>query len=180
MSIEWGVHQLTTLFHHRLDALGIPSQFDDYGAGTHSWPYWARDLRWSIGAVMAGFTNPRPMPTSVTYTSADPQYAVYGWHVTMHRLVREFSTLQGAGRSGFTVKGSGSASVVTPAVYRPGGRFTVTVGSRTLVERASGAGTLIIDVPLGRSNTVQEYPLNGPPIGARVYTTQVTIARAGR
>jgi S-formylglutathione hydrolase FrmB len=178
MSIEWGAHQLNTLFHHRLGALGISSQFDDYGAGTHSWPYWARDLRWSIGAVMADFTNPRPMPTSITYTSADPRYAIYGWQVTMHRLVREFSTLESAGRSGFTVKGSGSATVVTPAVYAPGGSFAVTVGSRRLIETASAAGTLTVDLPLGRSNTVQEYPLDGPPNGTRVYTKRVTIAPA--
>jgi hypothetical protein len=178
MSIEWGVHQLTTLFHRRLDALGISSQFDDYGSGTHSWPYWARDLRWSIGAVMSDFNNPRPTPTSITYTSADAGYAAYGWQVAMHRAVREFSTLQGAGSAGFTVKGSGAATVVTPAIYVPGGRFTVTVGSQTTVQRASAAGTLTIDVPLGPSNTVQEFPLDGPPIGTRVFTKRVTIAPA--
>ncbi len=179
-SIEWGVHQLTALFHHRLGALGIPSQYVDYGSGTHIWPYWVRDLRWSIGAIMADFTNPRPHPTTVTYTSADPQYAVYGWQVTMHRLVREFSTLEDAGRFRFTVKGSGSATVVTPAIYRPGRKFIVTVGSRTFVERASHGGTLTVPVPLGRSDTVQEYPLDGPPIGTRVYSTHVAITRAKR
>jgi S-formylglutathione hydrolase FrmB len=28
----------------RLRALKIPAQFDFYGPGTHSWPYWQRDL----------------------------------------------------------------------------------------------------------------------------------------
>jgi diacylglycerol O-acyltransferase / trehalose O-mycolyltransferase len=28
----------------RLRALKIPAQFDFYGAGTHDWPYWQRDL----------------------------------------------------------------------------------------------------------------------------------------
>jgi hypothetical protein len=76
--------------------------------------------------------------------------------------------------------GSGSATVVTPAFYRPGSRFRVTVGSRSLLERASGAGRLTIDVRLGPSNTVQDYPLNGSPIGTRVFTTRVTIALAPR
>jgi hypothetical protein len=178
MGIEWGVDQLTTMFHHRLVQLGIPSTFDNYGSGTHSWPYWARDLRWSIGAIMADFNNPRPNPTTVTYTSADSQYAVYGWQVTTHRLVREFSTLQDAGPSGFTVKGSGRATVVTPAVYTPGASFKVTVGSTTVTQQASGAGTLTIDVPLGPSNMVQEYPLDLGPIGTKVYTTHVTVAPA--
>jgi S-formylglutathione hydrolase FrmB len=178
MGIEWGVDQLTTMFHHRLVQLGIPSTFDNYGSGTHTWPYWARDLRWSIGAIMADFNNPRPNPTTVTYTSADPQYAVYGWQVTTHRRVREFSTLQDAGASGFTVKGSGSATVVTPAIYTPEASFKVTVGSRTVTEQASGTGTLTIDVPLGPSNTVQEYPLDLGPIGTKVYTTHVTVTPA--
>ncbi len=43
--IESGVYQLNVLFHKRLQALGIPSLYDPYGNGTHSWPYWARDLR---------------------------------------------------------------------------------------------------------------------------------------
>jgi diacylglycerol O-acyltransferase/trehalose O-mycolyltransferase len=31
--------------HQRLRALGIRHVFDDYGPGTHDWPYWRRDLR---------------------------------------------------------------------------------------------------------------------------------------
>ena len=49
-TIESGVQVLSTLFHDRLRSLGIPSSFDDYGPGTHAWPYWNRDLRQSIGA----------------------------------------------------------------------------------------------------------------------------------
>ena len=31
--------------HARLRALGIRHVWDDYGPGTHDWPYWRRDLR---------------------------------------------------------------------------------------------------------------------------------------
>lgn len=31
--------------HQRLAALGIPHVWNAYGGGTHSWPYWQRDLR---------------------------------------------------------------------------------------------------------------------------------------
>jgi S-formylglutathione hydrolase FrmB len=31
--------------HRRLRALGIRHTWDDYGPGTHDWPYWRRDLR---------------------------------------------------------------------------------------------------------------------------------------
>ncbi len=175
-AIEAGVHQLTTLFHNRLQALGIPSYFDDYGGGTHSWPYWARDLSQSIGPVMADFANPRPAPSQVTYTAAEPSYTIYGWQVTMHRSVEEFSTLENATRGGFILMGSGSATVVTPALFHRRRRYRVRIGSHSIRERADRYGRLTIQVPLGPSNTVQEYPLDGPSTGTTVYTTHVTIS----
>jgi hypothetical protein len=41
--------------------------------------------------------------------------------------------------------------------------------------RADGTGRLTIPVPLGPSDTVQEYPLDGPRLGTTVYTTHVAI-----
>jgi S-formylglutathione hydrolase FrmB len=175
--IEGGAEILTALFHKRLQELGIPSFFDDYGPGEHNFAYWARDLRWSIGPIMADFEHPLPPPHAVTYTAAESSYEVFGWQVAMHRAVEEFSTLENASARGFTLEGSGSATVVTPSDYRPRHRYTVTVGSRSIRERADRRGRLTIEVPLGPSNTVQEYPLDGPPLGTKVYTTQVAIAR---
>src|SRR6202011_4883174 len=51
-AIEAGVEQLTRLFHNRLVSLRIPSFDDNYGPGTHSWPYWTRGLRVSIGTLV--------------------------------------------------------------------------------------------------------------------------------
>jgi len=175
--IEGGVEILTQLFHQRLKALGIPSLYDYYGNGTHSWPYWARDLRQSIGPIVADFKHPLPAPRAVTFTAAESSYEAFGWRVTMHRAVEEFSTLKDAGATGFTLEGSGSATVVTPANYAPGGTYTVTVGSRRQSERADRRGSLTIQVPLGPSDTTQEYPLDGPALGTTVDTTEVTIAR---
>jgi S-formylglutathione hydrolase FrmB len=179
MVIEAGVQALTKLFHQRLESLHIASFYDDYGPGTHSWPYWARDLRQSIGRVMADFAHPPATPKQVSYTSADARYSAFGWQVSTHRRVREFSTLRGAGRSGFTLQGSGSARVMTPARYRAGARYAIRISSRTGVStqrgRVDAHGRLEIEVPLGPSDTVQEYPLDGPPLGTTVYTTRVTI-----
>jgi hypothetical protein len=180
-AFESGVHQLSTLFHSRLQALGIPSTFDDYGPGTHTWPYWKRDLEWSIPAVMAAFAHPSPTPAAITYTSADPAYAVFGWQVSLHRGVREFSTLRGAGPTGFTLAGSGSATVLTPARYPRHARYRITVraaSGTTVVGGRTGSGRrLSIRLNLGPSNTVQEYPGDGPATGTRVYTTRVSIRR---
>ncbi|HEV2086835.1 MAG TPA: alpha/beta hydrolase family protein [Cryptosporangiaceae bacterium] len=39
-------------FVQRLRALGIPAQVRAYGPGTHSWPYWQRELRLAMPAIM--------------------------------------------------------------------------------------------------------------------------------
>ena len=176
-AIEAGVERLSMLFHRRLQSLGIPSFYDDYGPGTHSWPYWARDLRQSIGPLTADFARPVSIPRRVTYMSADASFALYGWRVAMHRAVREFATLANAGVGGFTLHGSGSATVTTPGRYRRGARYLIRIGARTMSVQVGRARRLTIRVPLGPSNRVQEYPLDGPPTGTTVYKTHVSIVR---
>ena len=185
MFIEGAVDHDNIDFHNRLDSLGIPSLYDPYGNGTHSWPYWARDLRWSIGPIMSDFAHPSPTPATFTYENANAAYSVYGWQVTTHRLVREFSTLEASGASAFTLLGSGSATVLTPTRFHRGRRYRVTIhsstGTTTQMIKASRNGELQIQVPLGPSDTVQEYTYAQPPApspGTTVYTTRVTIARA--
>src|SRR5204863_8713496 len=125
MAIEGAVHRDNEAFEARLQSLAIPSYYDDYGAGTHSWSCWARDLRESMDPLMEDFAHPPPAPPAVTYTSADNAYGVYGWQVAMHRDAREFSTLQDASCGGFALAGSGSATVTTPACLSPGARYSV-------------------------------------------------------
>jgi S-formylglutathione hydrolase FrmB len=179
--IEGGVSQLTKMFHARLQALGIPSLYDAYGAGTHSWPYWARDLRWSISAIMNDFAHPLPTPNPVYYMTAEPAYSVYGWTVAIDRRVEEFSTLSNANAVGFTLAGSGSAIVTTPAQYKRGARYQVTVSSRSgttaVTDRVGASRRLTIQVPLGPSNTAQEYTAAAALSGTKVYSAQVKIAR---
>jgi diacylglycerol O-acyltransferase / trehalose O-mycolyltransferase / mycolyltransferase Ag85 len=38
-------------FVHRLRDLGIPATVDAYGPGTHSWPYWQRELHRALPAI---------------------------------------------------------------------------------------------------------------------------------
>jgi hypothetical protein len=60
--IEQQVREMSLSFHRRLVALGIPHRWDDYGGGTHSWPYWQRDLREDLPSMMATFAHPPPAP----------------------------------------------------------------------------------------------------------------------
>jgi S-formylglutathione hydrolase FrmB len=176
-ALEAGVEQLTMLFHRRLQKLGISSFYDDYGPGTHSWPYWDRDLRQAIGPLMADFATPVSVPRRFSYMSADASFAVYGWRVRMRRAVREFATLADARDGGFTLKGSGSATVTTPARYPRGARYLIRIGTKTISTRVGRARRLRIDVPLGPSNGIQEYPHDGPATGTTVYAKRVSIAR---
>ncbi len=188
-AIEALVHQDNIDFYNRLHSLGIvPTVYDPYGNGTHSWPYWDRDLSWSIGPLMADFAHPAPVPTSFSYQSASTDYSLYGWTVAMHRLAPEFSTLTASGKPGFTLAGSGSATVTTPAFYARRTLYAVTTETQagtktTKTVRTSKQRALTLSVPLGPSDTEQEYSLGGPPAlspGTTVYTTHVAITRERR
>ena len=45
--------------HAKLDQLGIPHVYDDYGSGVHDWPYWARDLERTLINLRAVFPETR-------------------------------------------------------------------------------------------------------------------------
>jgi diacylglycerol O-acyltransferase / trehalose O-mycolyltransferase len=57
--IELGVHDMSLSLHQRLLALGIPHTWNDYGPGTHSWPYWQRDLSEAMPSMMRSFKSYR-------------------------------------------------------------------------------------------------------------------------
>jgi S-formylglutathione hydrolase FrmB len=184
-AIEAAVYQDNIDFHELLQQVGIaPAVYDPYGNGTHSWPYWDRDLTWSIGDVMNDFAHPVTVPKSFSYMSASPEYSMFGWIVSVHRLAAEFSTLQTTGVKGFTLQGSGSATVLTPASFDRAATYLVTIQAQngTTIERLhpTASHRLQIAVPLGPSDTTQEYSQGGPPApspGTTVYTTHVTIQR---
>jgi S-formylglutathione hydrolase FrmB len=57
--IEYGVHDMSVSFHQRLLSLGIAHTWNDYGPGTHTWPYWQRDLAEGLPSMMRGFKSSR-------------------------------------------------------------------------------------------------------------------------
>jgi S-formylglutathione hydrolase FrmB len=173
--IEYGVHDMSVSLHQRLDALGYEHVFDDYGPGTHSWPYWQRDLRAELPRVMATFAEPPPArPRSFAYASIEPSYRIYGWRVAIDRPATELSRISGASARGFALTGSGAATVTTAALYRPRSRHRVRVGSGApLLMRAGRRGRLRIAVPLGPGNQAQEY---SPGTTTQTFTVRVRIA----
>jgi S-formylglutathione hydrolase FrmB len=151
--LEQSTHQQSVNLHERFNALGIPHVWDDYGKGTHTWPYWARDLKRTLPEFMRVLADPPAVPKRVTYTAVEPEYDVYGWHVKFERPALEFSRLEDAASYGFTLAGSGRAVVTTPPVYVPGAPYAA---SRSTVV-ADDAGRLHVPVDLGPGNAMQQY-----------------------
>jgi S-formylglutathione hydrolase FrmB len=173
--IEMGVHDMSVSFHQRLASLGLAHAWEDYGPGAHSWPYWQRDLRNTLPDIMSTLAKPPAPPAPFSFTAVEPRYSVYGWSVAIDRPALEFSKLSNADRGGFTLAGSGAATVVTGRLYRRGARYRVRVASRKpRVLRAGGAGRLRIAVPLGRANESQQYT---PGSTTKVFSKRVRIAR---
>ncbi|HEY2958847.1 MAG TPA: alpha/beta hydrolase family protein [Actinomycetota bacterium] len=51
--IERALYAQNTAFVARLRRLGIPVRLDDYGPGSHDWPYWQRELHRSLPLLLA-------------------------------------------------------------------------------------------------------------------------------
>jgi S-formylglutathione hydrolase FrmB len=151
--IEGAAYQSTQHFYDHLVADGIPAYYDDYVYGTHSFPYWARDLRDYVPWMMNDFAHPSS-PSVVSYTSVDRDWSQWGYGVSIDRsAAEEFSSLTDGSPKGFLLTGSGTATVTTPADYEPGRKLTVTVdgpaGSTTSWVRAGPSGRINVVVPLG-------------------------------
>lgn len=199
--VESNVHEQSVTFHDRLDLLGIPHLWDDYGPGGHEYFYFSRDLAELLPALMQVFAHPPAPPVHFNFTSIATSYHPYGWTVGVTRPALEFSELHGAGRSGFELRGSGSAQVTTARYYRPGQVLKVQVrnleGESTRLLSADASGRLSLALTLGPGNPYQEYSpeatawlatrnateVSGQeltaPAGWPVYVATVTISRAG-
>jgi S-formylglutathione hydrolase FrmB len=171
--IEAGVFAMATNVHNRLDDLGIPHVFDSYGPGQHLWPYWNRGLSQTLPALMKRFHRGSRPPARITFRAAEPSFAAYGWSVSVRRPAMEFSQLGDAGRRGFTLTGSGSATVTTPRLYRRGRAYTVSVRGKARSVLANRRGRLRVAVRLGPGNPVQQFTAGAR---TRVFKARVTIA----
>ena len=153
-----GIEALTNAstmgFVQRARQLGVPHHLVDRGPGTHSWAYWADDLRHYLPQAMAAFAQPPSQPVSTGYRSVEREWAQWGWTVAVRRTsTQDWTTLSGAGPEGFALTGVGRATVTTPAHYPPGAAARVTMRTglwtSTTTTFADASGRLRLTVPLG-------------------------------
>lgn len=174
--------RMSTSVHERLAEFGVPHTWDDYGAGGHDWPYWQRGLRQTLPELMATFAQPPALPDPFIYVAVEPVYRVYNWTVRLQRDQLEFSRLDGASASGFTLSGSGAAEVITAPYYPPGSGHRVRVrGPYDWGEQVISAnedGRLTIHLTLGPSNQYQQYTAAAKVAGTSIHKVFVEILSA--
>ncbi|MGI8492860.1 MAG: alpha/beta hydrolase, partial [Acidimicrobiales bacterium] len=173
MGVEALTHASSLSFAQRAQQVGVGVHLQDYTYGTHSWPYWARDLRQYLGHLMATFSHSPAPPRIVSYESIDKSWSQWGWSVDIQRSsAQAFSGLTAAGPAGFTLTGTGhAAAVVTPPFYRPGSVKTVRLSAQgvSAVERAraDSRGRLHLRVALPFDGALSGVTVLGiPPAGA--------------
>lgn len=156
-------------FADQMEKVGHRGTFDNrYTEGSHAWRWWTtwleqRDLpffheRLLPPQPLRARLAPAPIPESFRYRSIAPAFTVWDHHVTVDRSNREFLDLTDVTAGGFTVQGSGTATVTTARRYRPGAVFTVegaTDEPREVV--ADRDGRLTVTVDLGPSHDADQF-----------------------
>lgn len=142
-----------TMYRHALQT-HVPMTLTDYGAGTHSWPYWIHDMRSYLPEIMRVFGRRWSAPAHVSYDATAPRWTQWGWRVVDRRPVREqFTHLRRAGRDGFTLRGHGVARVTTPPFYSVDSAVKAVLHSRgqastrTLTPNRAGRITMRVSLP---------------------------------
>lgn len=155
---EGEIWEMNKSFVRALNAAGIPHTDYFYGDGTHSWPYFQRDLTDFLAWLAPYIGHPLGAPQSFSFRTAYMTFSAWGWHFAISgRDVREFVYLSHVGRRGFVAKGSGSLSVTTAPLYAPGAVSAVDVNAGRRIVTADPHGRLVFTVDMGPSHEVQQY-----------------------
>jgi S-formylglutathione hydrolase FrmB len=167
-SIELITFGATQRFDRYLTAAGIPHGYHYYGAGTHTFGYWARDLEEYVGPLMRRFRSHARRPRPIGFLSTDDRWQRWGWQVEQRPPEPGFVQLSRARKTGFVITGAGRATVRTAAFYPPGARVRVT--------RRSGAAVSTREMTVGASGRLRVPVVlssDATPATARVAVRQV-------
>jgi S-formylglutathione hydrolase FrmB len=148
-AIEATVHQSAQFFAQAASKAKVAYHLDDYGPGTHTWPYWTRDLAQYLPRLARVFRHPPATPPSISYRSIDKSWTQWGWTVANRRsAAQDWSSLTGATKHHFALATADSARVTTPPDYRPGShhRIAVTGGSGPRSATAGSGGRLHLTI----------------------------------
>ena len=183
--IEKIVYLSTVEMEFQLLKYHIKFYADNYDPGTHSWPYWQRDLQLALPMILADFNDKAAWPTQFTYSSISDVFSQWGYTVTFRRKDAEFGTLVQLSKTHFLVKGSGSANITTPAFFSPNTKFAIQVQTKAAnssvlnhlsTVTSNSKGQLNLSLYLGPSNTITEYSPDWVAKNTKIYTASVTVS----
>jgi S-formylglutathione hydrolase FrmB len=124
-NIENIVYLSTMAFYNALTAAGIHPFLDYYGNGTHSWPYWDRDLESVLPMLMNDFKQENKIPRLMIYKSADTSFSQWGYKIEMKRKIIAFSSITINSNNELTFSGVGTATITTPPIFQPGKGYEI-------------------------------------------------------
>jgi S-formylglutathione hydrolase FrmB len=163
-AIESATHYSTDAFITHLKQQHVPYQVYDYGSGTHSWPYWARDLRKFLPVMMHRIAHPVAHHHTY-YTTIQRHWSEFGWRVRIDRPDRlAWSTLSRARTDscggGFRLTGTGTATIRTPATFdNRQAAYFATISGDFHPEKPDRHGRLTLTVPLGQTTTTADVTI---------------------
>ena len=154
--VEAAAHTSTIAFAQQARYAHVAYTLDDYGRGTHSWPYWTRDLAQYLTLLSFSSAESNTAPTTISYRSIDKIWTQWGWTVANIRTAAQaFSGLVNASATGFTINSPNRTTVTTPARYTPGDHYVVhAVGGTatpSVTVAANGSLTIAVTPSVGHS-----------------------------
>jgi S-formylglutathione hydrolase FrmB len=180
--VELVVKEDSEEMNAELNLLHIPHLGDDLGNGTHDVVYFNQELSLALTQIMSAFKHPAAAPRKINYASTAPSYSQWGWAVAVTRPATEFSGLENAQKSGFALFGSGAAAVTTPADYKPGARYRVTITPAKAGEpgAAEPEGVCVSDKNCLPYGTPPPYATKDPIVPGTAITLTLAANRYGR
>ena len=156
--VEGGVHMASVDMHQKLQALGIPHVWKDYGPGCHTVPNFRREVIATLDVFKRVLANPPAAPKTFNYRSIEPNFSVWDWSIAADaKRALEFMRIKDAGAGGLTLTGSGTTSVTTPPLFPQWRAVDVTTNGHTASVAPDRHGRLRFDVDLGPAHPDQQY-----------------------
>jgi S-formylglutathione hydrolase FrmB len=175
LTVEFGAHLESVAFLHALKAAHVKDVDARFFPGSHSDPYWQRDMAEMLPWLRRQLRHPPQTPPAFHVASAHRVFTAWGWRFAVHRSVREFAYLRIRGAR-LTATGSGRLDVVTPARFLPHRTYRVRIAGRTRRVRADRRGRLRYAVDLGPSHARQQTSFTADAI-RRWRTATATVDR---
>ena len=161
--VESFIYAMNQGFASALASNGIPFTEYFYGAGTHSWGYWLRDLAHFLPQMSSVFSLSAIAASSgpFNFRTVDTAFETHGYHFSIQHVAEAFTYVRGVRPGGFTVVGTGTLTVETPPQYVPGAVYRVTTAAASVLLRADPEGKLAFTVGLGAPTMVQQADFTG-------------------